>query len=203
MFETLFRKRMNENKEHLFFPELDEYKDFDERYARAGLIEKRISKRFQKKVFEYFKVDRCGPHSFRRTFCTDLYNRGVKLEHIQRLLRHASVDDSLRYISSKVINEEVDKLLVDVFVKNEVKAKDNIEIPSFKCSVDDESVMHGLMEPMLLDDDIYVEDSIKNLTPTLSKMEPRLRHSSKIKTASISSTQRRRSIKRQSKDVFN
>lgn len=178
---------------------MDEYTDLDARYARAGLIEKRISKRFQKKVFKFFGVEGCGPHSFRRTFCTDLYRRGVKLEHIQRLLRHASIDDSLRYVSNKALNEDVDEILMDVFAKDAGKANESIALPSFKYSADDRSNIYGLLDQGSVDSDICVEDYFKNFPLTTPKMKSGNQNLGNNKLTNISSTKRRRSIKRLSK----
>jgi len=41
---------------------------------------------------------RITPHSFRRSFATNLYNRGGKLETIQKQLGHASLDTTMAYI---------------------------------------------------------------------------------------------------------
>ena len=39
-----------------------------------------------------------SPHSFRRSLATNLYNRGGKLDTIQKQLGHASLDTTLGYI---------------------------------------------------------------------------------------------------------
>jgi len=53
-----------------------------------------------------------NPHALRRTFATDLFNRGVRLEVVSRLLGHAST----------VITEQAYATLSDERVREEVAA---------------------------------------------------------------------------------
>ena len=58
------------------------------------IIERIITKRT--KLAEIQK--RITPHSFRRSFATNLYNKGGKLETVQKQLGHVSLDTTMAYI---------------------------------------------------------------------------------------------------------
>ena len=50
-----------------------------------------------RKIGEKAGVDNCHPHRFRRTAATWASKRGMKLEHIQRMLGHEEINTTLIY----------------------------------------------------------------------------------------------------------
>ena len=49
--------------------------------------------------FEFSGIDKhITPHSFRRSYATNLYNNGVDVKKIQKLLGHARIEMTLGYI---------------------------------------------------------------------------------------------------------
>ena len=44
-------------------------------------------------------IEKCHPHRFRRTFATNLLDRGVPIEQVQVLLGHSKIDTTLLYAS--------------------------------------------------------------------------------------------------------
>jgi hypothetical protein len=64
---------------------------------------------------------RITPHTLRRTFATDLLNRGVRLETVSRLLGHAATtitEQAYAQLTDRRIRTEVE----EAFRTNEVKA---------------------------------------------------------------------------------
>lgn len=51
-----------------------------------------------RKLGRYANVKNVHPHRFRRTFATELWRKGVPIEHIKILLGHESIQTTLRYI---------------------------------------------------------------------------------------------------------
>lgn len=58
-------------------------------------------------------VEKCHPHRFRRTFATNLLDRGVPIEQVQILLGHNKIDTTLLYAT---VNTQSVKLNHDRFV---------------------------------------------------------------------------------------
>lgn len=52
-------------------------------------------------------VDNAHPHRFRRTFATNLINKGVPIEQVQRLLGHTKIDTTLIYAQ---VNQDMVKI---------------------------------------------------------------------------------------------
>lgn len=71
----------------------------DERYTTAGIrdILRRIAKRTS--------VTDVHPHRFRRTFACTLASRGMKVQDIQQLMGHASIETTMGYIN--VVDSQV------------------------------------------------------------------------------------------------
>lgn len=53
-----------------------------------------------KNVAKRAGVDNVHPHRFRRTFATSLYNRGMDIHEVQRLMGHSNINTTLGYIYS-------------------------------------------------------------------------------------------------------
>lgn len=58
-------------------------------------------------------VEKCHPHRFRRTFATNLLDRGVPIEQVQVLLGHTKIDTTLLYAN---VNGQQVKLNHDRFI---------------------------------------------------------------------------------------
>lgn len=50
-----------------------------------------------KKIGEKAGVDKVHPHRFRRTFATNALNKGMPIQHVQKLLGHSSMDTTMIY----------------------------------------------------------------------------------------------------------
>ena len=62
------------------------------------LTKEQIRRNIKRKARQAGIKKNISPHSFRRSLATNLYNRGGKLETIQKQLGHASLDTTLGYI---------------------------------------------------------------------------------------------------------
>ena len=52
-------------------------------------------------------VENVHPHRFRRTIATDLLNRGMPIEQVQRLLGHQRIDTTMMYAQVKQSNVKI------------------------------------------------------------------------------------------------
>src|SRR5437660_12431739 len=62
------------------------------------LTKEQIRRNIKRKARQAGIKKNISPHSFRRSLATNLYNRGGKLETIQKQLGHSSLDTTLGYI---------------------------------------------------------------------------------------------------------
>ncbi len=68
------------------------YSQYKKRYSSKGIAH------VLNRIAERSGVDNVHPHRFRRTFATNLYNRGMDVHEIQRLMGHKNVQTTLGYI---------------------------------------------------------------------------------------------------------
>jgi len=74
--------------------------DFRERHWREYLAHETIGYRvYAQKIRERDWVE-CNPHTFRRTFASNLHRAGLDVEHIMRLGGWESLDMVLKYTRS-------------------------------------------------------------------------------------------------------
>lgn len=52
------------------------------------------------KISKELGIKKCNPHKFRHTFATILYNKGMDVHEIQRLMGHEDISTTLKYIST-------------------------------------------------------------------------------------------------------
>ena len=85
---------------------------------KNGNEQQKISKTFQRVVDDLFNQDiddrreRVVFHTLRRTFATQLLNQGTSIYHIQKLLGHADITTTTRYLDAdaSTLKEAVLKL---------------------------------------------------------------------------------------------
>lgn len=60
-------------------------------------MSKQAVEKILKAIAKYAGVSKVHPHRFRRTFATNALNRGMSIQHLQRILGHASLDTTMIY----------------------------------------------------------------------------------------------------------
>lgn len=75
---------------------------FGERLSKQS-IEKML-----KKISEITGINNVHPHRFRRTFATNALNKGMKIQHLQAILGHSSLDTTMLYCSVDEDNVKID-----------------------------------------------------------------------------------------------
>lgn len=75
----------------------------DNKALFVGKCEKRLSKQAIEQLFRNIgkraRVDKVHPHRFRRTFATNALNKGMPIQHVQKILGHTSMDTTMVYCS--------------------------------------------------------------------------------------------------------
>lgn len=65
-----------------------------------------------KKIGQRADVDNVHPHRFRRTFATNAINKGMKIQNVQAILGHSSLDTTMLYCSVNEQNVKMEHKMV-------------------------------------------------------------------------------------------
>lgn len=60
-------------------------------------MSKQAVEKILKVIAKYAGVSNVHPHRFRRTFATNALNKGMPVQHLQRILGHTSLDTTMIY----------------------------------------------------------------------------------------------------------
>ena len=101
-----------------------------EKYKASTTFDRKVTsivKELSRRMKEYTgKIcnEQVPLHGLRRTYATMLYEEGTSLEIISRLLRHSNLEETVKYIDTKAIDETLKREVRKVDgVQNKRKAK--------------------------------------------------------------------------------
>lgn len=71
-------------------------------------LSKQSIEKMLKKISDITGIKNVHPHRFRRTFATNALNKGMKIQHLQAILGHSSLDTTMLYCSVDEDNVKID-----------------------------------------------------------------------------------------------